>query len=163
MSEQTPEKKKSQKSNPLEGLGGSSLFSSSTPTALPQLPSMPVPPLPVSPPEPEPSISQREPQQTALLQAQETQQPSMLWNTQPSPELILRDFVQRHDKQAVYIDVRYAGALAALAKLIHKGNKTDLINEMIEDILQKYSDLLNQNEALVRILEDQIRKKHHID
>lgn len=87
----------------------------------------------------------------------------MLWNTQPSAELILRDFVQRHDKQAIYVDVRYAGALAALAKLVHKGNKTDLINEMIEDLLQKYSQLLNEREDVVRAKEDEIRKKHHID
>lgn len=163
MSEQTPEKKKSQKSNPLEGLGGSSLFSSSTPTALPQLPSMPAQPLPVSPPESESSISHSEPQQTALPQPKQAEQEPMLWNTPASPDLILRDFVQRHDKQAVYIDVRYAGALAALAKLIHKGNKTDLINEMVEDLLEKYSQLLNQNEALVRKLEDKVREKHHID
>lgn len=153
--QQPPEKKKPAKSNPLEGLGGSPLFSSSTPTALPQLP--------VQQPVQEPSISQPQPQETVLPQAQETQQPSMLWNTPASPELILRDFVQRHDKQAVYVDVRYAGALGALAKLLHKGNKTDLINEMIEDLLEKHSQLLNENEALVRILEDQIRKKHHID
>ena len=113
--QQQPEKKKSQKSNPLEGLGGSSLFSSSTPTALPQLPSMPV-----QQPTPEPSISQPEPQQTALPQPQQVEQPSMLWNTPPSADLVLRDFVQRHDKQAIYVDVRYAGALTALAKLVHQ-------------------------------------------
>lgn len=87
----------------------------------------------------------------------------MLWNTQPSADLVLRDFVQRHDKQAIYVDVRYAGALAALAKLVHKGNKTDLMNEMIEDILQKYSQILIDREDVVRAKEDEVRKKHHID
>ncbi len=131
--QQQPEKKKQQKSNPLEGLGGSPLFSS--PTTLPELPSMPTQ-------QPVPSISQPEPQQTALPQPKQSEQVPMLWNTPPSAELVLRDFVQRHDKQAIYVDVRYAGALAALAKLVHKGNKTDLMNEMIEDLLQKYSQLL---------------------
>lgn len=157
--QQPPEKKKAQKSNPLEGLGGSSLFSSSTPTALPQLPVQQPQPIPT----PEPSISQPQTQETTLPPQQETQHVPMLWNTTASPELILRDFVQRHDKQAIYMDVRYAGAMTALAKLLHKGNKTDLINEMVEDLLQKHSQLLNDNEDLVRILEDQIRKKHHID
>jgi len=87
----------------------------------------------------------------------------MLWCAPVSPELIMRDFVGRHDKQAVYIDVRYAGALAALAKLVHKGNKTDLINEMIEDLLNKYAQVLYDNENVVQIKEDEIRKKHHID
>jgi DNA-binding transcriptional regulator PaaX len=87
----------------------------------------------------------------------------MLWNTPPSADLVLRDFIQRHDKQAIYVDVRYAGALAALAKLVHKGNKTDLINEMIEDLLKKYSDLLIEREDVVRTKEDEVRKKHHID
>lgn len=161
--QQQPEKKKQQKSNPLEGLGGSSLFASSTPTALPQLPSIPTQQPVQEPPQPEPSISSPQPQETVLPQPKQSEQPPMLWNTPASPELILRDFVQRHDKQAIYMDVRYAGAIAALAKLVHKGNKTDLINEMIEDLLEKYSQLLNDNEALVRILEDKVREKHHID
>lgn len=140
---------KKAKSNPLEGLGGSPLFSS--PAPLPQLPSIPQ----ITP------VSQPEPQQAPL--PQHTEQAPMLWNTSASPQLILRDFVQRHDKQAVYVDVRYAGAMAALAKLLHKGNKTELINEMIEDLLQKHSQLLRDNEELVRILEEGVRKKHHID
>ncbi len=154
--QQPPEKKKPTKSNPLEGLGGSSLFSSSTPTTLPQLPSMPtqqpVQPVPTPEPQPAPPVSQ-----------QGTQQPSMLWNTPPSADLVLRDFIQRHDKQAIYVDVRYAGALAALAKLVHKGNKTDMLNEMIEDMLNKYSQVLIEREDVVRAKEDEIRKKHHID
>ncbi len=144
--QQPPEKKKSAKSNPLAGLGDSSLFSPPT-----------LPSLPAQQPEPEPEPARVEPAPS------QPEQVPLLWNTPPSPELILRDFVQRHDKQAVYIDVRYVGALAALAKLNHKGNKTDLINEMIEDLLQKYGQLLRDNEALVRLLEEQVRKKHHID
>ena len=142
MSEQQPKKAKP---NPLEGLGGSPLFSSSTPTALPSLPQS--------------HMRQPEPQQMPIAQTEQ----SMLWNSKPSADLILRDFVQRHDKQAIYVDVRYAGALAALAKLVHKGNKTDLINEMIEDLLNKYAQVLYDNEDVVRIKEDEVRKKHHID
>src|SRR2546430_11292117 len=105
-------------------------------------------------------VHQTETQRIALTQQS---QKSMLWCAPVSPELIMRDFVGRHDKQAVYIDVRYAGALAALAKLVHKGNKTDLINEMIEDFLNKYAQVLYDNEDVVQIKEDDIRKKHHID
>lgn len=135
--------KKSQKSNPLGGLSNSSLFASSPPA------------LPESPPR-QPVIPTPQP----IEQPQTGQLP--LWCTPPSAEIILRDFVQRHDKQAIYVDIRYAGALAALAKLVHKGNKTELINEMIEDILKKYAELLYDNEELVKILEAEIRKKHHI-
>jgi len=110
---------------------------------------------------PEQPVHQIETQQADLTQSQ--QQKSMLWCEPASPELIMRDFVGRHDKQAIYVDVRYAGALAALAKLVHKGNKTDLINEMIEDLLNKHSQVLYGNEDVVHIKEDEIRKKHHFD
>lgn len=146
MSDQ-PEKKKTQKSNPLGGLSGSPLFTPSPP-ALPDLPTQ-QPATPTAQPIEQPPVTQPDEQQ-------------LLWCTPPSAEIILRDFVQRHDKQAIYVDIRYAGVLAALAKLVHKGNKTELINEMIEDILKKYSELLHNNEELVKILEAEIRKKHHI-
>lgn len=72
----------------------------------------------------------------------------------------MRPFDKRHDRQTIYIDIRYAGALDALAKLVHRGNKTELVNEMVEDLLEKHANLLQKNEALVRLLEEQYRKKH---
>jgi hypothetical protein len=127
------------RSNPL---GESPLFNSNPP-ALPSLPE--------ARPEPE--------QQPPVAAAPEGASP-LLYNSPPAPEFILRPFDKRHDRQTIYIDIRYAGALDALAKLEHRGNKTELVNEMVEDLLKKHADLLQKNEALVQLLEEQYRKKH---
>jgi hypothetical protein len=141
VSDQKPSSKKREpgRTNPLEG---SPLFNQNLPT---------LPTLPEAQPEPQP-----EPQPPAAA----PESSPLLYNSPPSPEFIIRAFDKRHDRQTIYIDIRYAGALDALAKLMHRGNKTELMNEMIEDLLKKHADLLQKNEALVRLLEEQYRKKH---
>lgn len=129
-------------SNPFEG---SALLSSAP--ALPTLPTSPS----ASPVQPHPPAASSGEQQTPLL-----------YNSQPPPDYILRQFERRHDRQTIYIDARKAGALDALVKLAARGNKTDLIDEMVSDLLNKYASLLQENEELVRILEDHYRKKHNL-
>lgn len=139
MSDQKSGSKKREpgRSNPLES---SPLFNQNPPA---------LPTLPEAQPEPQPQPPAAGPESSPLL-----------YNSPPSPEFIVRAFDKRHDRQTIYIDIRYAGALDALAKLMHRGNKTELVNEMIEDLLKKHADLLQKNEALVRLLEEQYRKKH---
>lgn len=94
-----------------------------------------------------------------------TQQPpaaSLLYNTPAPPEYVLRPFEDRHDRQTIYIDARKAGALDAVIKLAARGNKTDLYDEMVDDILAKYADVLHKNEEMVRILEERYKKKHNL-
>ncbi|GHO94644.1 hypothetical protein KSF_046920 [Reticulibacter mediterranei] len=55
-----------------------------------------------------------------------------------------------------------AGAVDALVKLVAKGNKTDLIAEMVNNILEKYALLLEENAKLVQLLEEKYRKKHNL-
>ena len=90
------------------------------------------------------------------------QHPSLLYNTQPPVDYILRPFEQRHDRQTIYLDARKAGAVDTLVKLVAKGNKTSLIAEMVDDILEKYAPLLQENAELVQRLEEKYRKKHNL-
>jgi len=75
---------------------------------------------------------------------------------------MVRPFEQQHDRQTIYIDARKAGALDALVKLVSRGNKTDLVAEMVDDIIAKYAQLLQANEGLVRLTEEKYRKKHNL-
>jgi hypothetical protein len=86
----------------------------------------------------------------------------LLYNSPAPPEYTLRPFEQRHDRQTIYIDARKAGALDALVKLVKKGNKTDLVEEMVNDILEKHAQVLQENTELVRLLEERYRKKHNL-
>jgi len=90
------------------------------------------------------------------------QQTPLLYNTQPPPDYILRPFEQRHDRQTIYLDARKAGAVDALIELVAKGNKTNLVEEMVNDLLEKYAQLLQDNAELVQILEEKYRKKHNL-
>ncbi|MHB8596740.1 MAG: hypothetical protein ACYDER_08015 [Ktedonobacteraceae bacterium] len=128
--------------NPFEG---SALFSSGPP--LPDLSS--------------PS-SEAERAQPPAAPAEQRRPSSLLYNTQPPPDYILRPFEQRHDRQTIYIDARKAGALDALVKLVARNNKTDLVDQMVNDILAKYADVLQENEELVKLLEEKYRKKHNL-
>lgn len=140
-----PSRSGSRSRTPTNPFEGSALFSSAPP--LPELSS--------SPPE-------AEQPQSAAASVNEQQPSSLLYNTQPPPEYILRPFEQRHDRQTIYIDARKAGALDALVRLVVKNNKTELVNEMVDDILAKYAQLLQENAELVQILEDKYRKKHNL-
>lgn len=126
--------------NPFEG---SALFSSGAP-ALPDLSEAQVPP----PATPTP--------------AQQQHQSALLYNSPAPPEYILRPFELRHDRQTVYFDARKAGALDALVKLVAKGNKTELLDEMLDDLFAKYAAQLQANEELVKIAEAKYRKKHNL-
>jgi hypothetical protein len=90
------------------------------------------------------------------------QQIPLLYNTPPAPDYILRPFEQKHDRQTIYLDARKAGAIDALVSLVAKGNKTNLVEEMVDDLIAKYAQLLQENAELVRILEDKYRKKHRL-
>lgn len=126
-------------SNPFEG---SALFSSA-----PSLPELPT--------------SSDAPQQAQAAPAEPPAAP-LLYNTPAPPEYVLRAFEQRHDRQTIYIDARLAGALDALTKLVARGNKTDLVDEMVSDMLAKYEHVLQENVEMVRILEEKYRKKHNL-
>ena len=121
------------------------------------------PDLPTFPPAP------TAPSTTSLVQQPLTtpvttnqQQTPLLYNTQPAPDYILRPFEQRHDRQTIYLDARKAGAVDALIELVAKGNKTNLVEEMVNDILEKYAQLLQDNAELVQIVEEKYRKKHNL-
>jgi len=122
---------------------GSALFSSA-----PALPTLPVLP-------PSPSAD-------ASPQAPVEQHTTVLYTTPAPPAYTLRPFEQRHDRQTIYIDARKAGALDALVQLVARKNKTDLIDEMVTDILAKYAEVLRANEEMVQLLEEKYRKKHNL-
>ena len=133
------------KSNPL---AGSALFSSTEDVkSLPDLSE---------------ETSTRSSTQRSSAATSDEQQVLLLYNTPAPPEYILRAFEQRHDRQTIYVDARKAGALDALVKLVARGNKTDLYDEMVNDILAKHADVLQGNEEMVRILEDRYKKKHNL-
>lgn len=90
------------------------------------------------------------------------QKPALLYSSPVPPEFMVRPFEQQHDRQTIYIDARKAGALDALVKLVSRGNKTDLVAEMVDDIIAKYAQLLQANEGLVRLTEEKYRKKHNL-
>lgn len=129
-------------SNPFEG---SALFSSA-----PALPEMPA------------TSSDEVAPQTQAPAAPTEQKAPLLYNTPAPPAYTLRAFEQRHDRQTIYIDARKAGALDALIQLVARKNKTDLIDEMVDDILAKHADVLRENEEMVRLLEERYRKKHNL-
>lgn len=137
-------KGKPSRTNPFEG---SALFSSA-----PSLPELP-------------TSSDAPPQaQSSATTATPTEPPavSLLYNTPAPPEYVLRPFEDRHDRQTIYIDARKAGALDALTRLVARGNKTDFFEEMVNDILAKYADVLQANGEMVQILEQKYRKKHNL-
>ncbi len=148
--EKQPERKPQRSGNRSSSnpLAGSALFSSAAdPVAnLPELPEE----APATPPVRKPSPASGE------------QRSSLMYNTPPPPDYILRQFEQRHDRQTIYIDARKAGALDALVKLVARGNKTDLVDEMVSDILEKHAQALQNNEELVGILEERYRRKHNL-
>jgi len=129
---------------------------SSSSSAPPTLPTFP-PPVPTA--SSSPSLVQ---QPSAALVVTNQQQTPLLYNTQPPPDYILRPFEQRHDRQTIYLDARKAGAVDALIELVAKGNKTNLVEEMVNDLLEKYAQLLQDNAELVQILEEKYRKKHNL-
>ena len=86
----------------------------------------------------------------------------LLYNTPPPANYILRPFEQRHDRQTIYLDARKAGAVDALVELVAKGNKTELVAMMVDDLLTKYASVLEENADLVRILEEKYHKKHNL-
>jgi len=122
---------------------GSALFSSA-----PALPTLPVlPPSPSADASPQAPVEQHTP---------------VLYTTPAPPAYTLRPFEQRHDRQTIYIDARKAGALDALVQLVARKNKTDLVDEMVTDILAKYAEVLRANEEMVQLLEEKYRKKHNL-
>ena len=148
MSESTqPQKPKPKGKTPQrtssDPFAGSALFSSA-----PVLPALPVLP-------PSPSAD-------ASPQAPVEQHTTMLYTTPAPPAYTLRPFEQRHDRQTIYIDARKAGALDALVQLVARKNKTDLVDEMVTDILAKYAEVLRANEEMVQLLEEKYRKKHNL-
>ena len=128
---------------------------SSSSSAPPTLPTFP----PAVSAAPSSSLVQ---QPSATPVATNQQQTPLLYNTQPPPDYILRPFEQRHDRQTIYLDARKAGAVDALIELVAKGNKTNLVEEMVNDLLEKYAQLLQDNAELVQILEEKYRKKHNL-
>lgn len=90
------------------------------------------------------------------------QKTSLLYNSPPPAEFMVRPFEQQHDRQTIYINARKAGALDALVTLVTKGNKTDLVDIMIDDLIEKYAELLQGNEELVILKEEKYRKKHNL-
>ena len=151
MSESTqPQKPKPKGKTPQrtssDPFAGSALFSSA-----PVLPVLPA--LSVLPPSPSADASPQAPVE---------QHTTMLYNTSPPPAYTLRPFEQRHDRQTIYIDARKAGALDALVQLVARKNKTDLVDEMVTDILAKYAEVLHANEEMVQLLEEKYRKKHNL-
>jgi len=121
---------------------GSALFSA------PALPTFPVlPPSPSADASPQAPVEQHTP---------------VLYTTPAPPAYTLRPFEQRHDRQTIYIDARKAGALDALVQLVARKNKTDLVDEMVTDILAKYAEVLRANEEMVQLLEEKYRKKHNL-
>src|SRR5258708_3722360 len=110
-------------------------MSSSPPAALPELPTFP-------PSVAAASSSVPPAQESSAAPGATNQQVSLLYNTQPAPDYILRPFEQKHDRQTIYIDARKAGAVDALIELVAEGNKTKLVEMMINDILTKYESEL---------------------
>ena len=151
MSESTqPQKPKPKGKTPQrtssDPFAGSALFSSAP--ALPALPTLPVlPPSPSADASPQAPVEQHTP---------------VLYTTPAPPAYTLRPFEQRHDRQTIYIDARKAGALDALVQLVARKNKTDLVDEMVTDILAKYAEVLRANEEMVQLLEEKYRKKHNL-
>ena len=147
MSESTqPQKPKPKGKTPQrtssDPFAGSALFSA------PALPTLPVlPPSPSADASPQAPVEQHTP---------------MLYTTPAPPAYTLRPFEQRHDRQTIYIDARKAGALDALVQLVARKNKTDLVDEMVTDILAKYAEVLRANEEMVQLLEEKYRKKHNL-
>ena len=148
MSESTqPQKPKPKGKTPQrtssDPFAGSALFSSA-----PALPTLPVlPPSPSADASPQAPVEQHTP---------------LLYTTPAPPAYTLRPFEQRHDRQTIYIDARKAGALDALVQLVARKNKTDLVDEMVTDILAKYAEVLRANEEMVQLLEEKYRKKHNL-
>jgi len=132
-------------SNPFEG---SALFSSAP--ALPEMPAA--------------SFDEvvQQTQASAAPAAPIEQKEPFLYNTPAPAAYQLLQFEKRHDRQTIYIDARKAGALDALVQLVARKNKTDLVDEMVTDILAKYATVLQENEEMVRILEERYRKKHNL-
>ena len=147
MSESTqPQKPKPKGKTPQrtssDPFAGSALFSA------PVLPTLPVlPPSPSADASPQAPVEQHTP---------------VLYTTPAPPAYTLRPFEQRHDRQTIYIDARKAGALDALVQLVARKNKTDLVDEMVTDILAKYAEVLRANEEMVQLLEEKYRKKHNL-
>ena len=147
MSESTqPQKPKPKGKTPQrtssDPFAGSALFSA------PALPTFPVlPPSPSADASPQAPVEQHTP---------------LLYTTPAPPAYTLRPFEQRHDRQTIYIDARKAGALDALVQLVARKNKTDLVDEMVTDILAKYAEVLRANEEMVQLLEEKYRKKHNL-
>lgn len=139
-----------QRPAPTNPLGSSPLLSSSAATP-PELPAFP--PVPSAAPAPA---------QASFGATHQQQQDPLLYNTQPPASYILRPFEQRHDRQTIYLDARKAGAVDALVELVAKGNKTELVAMMVDDLLTKYAPLLQENAELVQILEEKYRKKHNL-
>ena len=137
--------KQTKRSNPLEG---SSLLSS-TPVEPPPLPTMPA--------EVTQTPSQPEVQPTVEMAGQ-----PLLYTSKPSAQFMLRPFEQQHDRQTIYINTYFAGALDALVQLVADGNKTKLVDEMVRDLLKKHERVLRENEELVRLTEEKYRKKHNL-
>jgi len=46
--------------------------------------------------------------------------------------------------------------------LVARKNKTDLVDEMVTDMLAKYAEVLRANEEMVQLLEEKYRKKHNL-
>jgi len=120
------------------------------------------PELPTFNPLEDTSVSPPLTQQPPSARMNEPPAASLLYNTPAPPEYVLRPFEDRHDRQTIYIDCRKAGALDALTKLVARGNKTDFFEEMVNDILAKYADVLQANGEMVQILEQKYRKKHNL-
>jgi hypothetical protein len=137
--------KQTKRSNPLEG---SSLLSS-TPVEPPPLPTMPNEVIPA-------------PSQPEVQHAVETAGQPLLYTSKPSAQFMLRPFEQQHDRQTIYINTYFAGALDALVQLVADGNKTKLVDEMVRDLLKKHERVLRENEELVRLTEEKYRKKHNL-
>lgn len=121
----------------------------------------PPPTLPAFPPAvPEtPTSSARQPSRTSVAQSQQT---SLLYNTPPSPDFLARPFERQKDRQTIYIDAYKAGALDALTTLVFGKNKTKMIEEMVDDLIAKYEQVLQENEEFVRKAEERYREKHNL-
>lgn len=92
---------------------------------------------------------------------QQTEEPPLLYKSQPSAEYLMRPYDRQRDKQALNADPYKIGAVEAICKLM-RITKTDAFDEMMDMFLSKYADILESRPDVVRLAEQKYREKHHI-
>ena len=112
-------------------------------------------------PTPEPQEEQSPQQQAPSSPSQQEEQQAFLWNSRPPVGFTDRRFEYRHKRQAIYVNVRYAGAFQALIRITEK-RKNTIIQSMILRLLQENEQLLLENADEVRYYEDKIRQEFHL-